>query len=145
MITEDTRILLSDPGSIDLVVSYLTVIERYDVGSLRRMLHRDVVLTHANYPSVTGRDIAVDMIEGYLRIIDGVEFEVITVLGSENVIFIEKVNVATTRRMTLARVRVVTILEYDNSKLITSIRIYGDTADLFRAFSADPAKDGVPP
>ncbi len=145
MIMGEARIMLEDPKAMDLVVAYLSVIEKYDIGSLRRMLHRDVELAHANYPQVRGRDIVVDIIEGYLKIIDGVEFEVKMVLGVERTLVIEKVNVATTRRMGLARVRVVTILEHDEDGLITTARIYGDTADLFRAFSMEQPKSSLTP
>lgn len=145
MITTNMKSSLDDPDCMGIVVAYLTAIENHDIGALRRMLHRDVELTHANYPTVAGRDIAVDMIESYLNIIDAVEFEVLTVVGVNRMLIIEKVNLAKTRRMGVARVRVVTILEHDGQGQITSVRIYGDTADLFRAFLVEKSEGIAPP
>jgi limonene-1,2-epoxide hydrolase len=131
MITENARVLVRDPRTVDVARAYLAAIEAQDVHALKRIVGRDVVLTHANYPPVSGRDEAIDMIEGYLEIIEGVEFEVQTLLGDENIVLIEKVNVAQTSDGAVARIRVATILEVDADDRISAIRIYADTADLF--------------
>jgi limonene-1,2-epoxide hydrolase len=131
MIVENARILVRDPRTVDVARAYLAAIEARDIHALRGLVGREVVLTHANYPPVTGRDEAIDMIEAYLEIIEDVEFEVLTLLGDENIVLIEKVNVAETSDGAGARIRVATILETDADGRISSIRIYADTADLF--------------
>lgn len=132
MITDNMRNLLGDSRGLNFVKAYLHAIETQDLGALKGQLAPDVELIHANYPSVTGRDAAAEMIRGYLAIVKGVEFEVCTVMGNEGCYAIEKVNVAAAPSGAIARIRVVTILEVGEADLLKSVRIYADTADLFR-------------
>ena len=130
MITDNTRILIADPRGHQIARQYLQSIEAQNLGALKRMMSPDVELVHTNY--VQGREAAAEMIRGYLAIVAGVEFEVRTLMGDEGCYAIEKVNVAVVRNGATARVRVVTVLEIGNDTLLTSIRIYADTSELFR-------------
>lgn len=132
MIFDEMRNLLAEPRGLDLVKAYLHSIETHDVAALKRLMSPDIELTHANYPPVHGRSAASEMITGYLRIVDGVEFEIRTVMGDHGCYAVEKVNVAAAPNGTKARIRVVTILEVGEDGLLTSVRVYADTADLFR-------------
>lgn len=136
MITEKMRVLSSSPRGVDIAKAYLRTIEDDDVAGLERLMRPDVRLKHANYPTVQGRDEALALIAGYRRIVGGVEFEVRTLLGTEGVIAIEKVNVAKLERGALARIPGVTILEFGDDALISWIRVYADIADLFRKIEA---------
>jgi limonene-1,2-epoxide hydrolase len=126
------RVLLAEPRGMEVVRSYLQAIETQDLAALKRLMSPDLELIHANYPAVRGRDAATEMIRGYLAIVDGVEFEIRTVMGDKGCYAIEKVNVAAAPSGSKARIRVVTILEAGEDGLLTSIRIYADTTDLFR-------------
>jgi limonene-1,2-epoxide hydrolase len=132
MITENMRNLLGDPQGLDVIRAYLHAIETQDIGALKRLMAPDIELIHANYPPVHGRNNAADMIKGYLSIVKGVEFEVRTVFGDKGCYAVEKVNVARAPNATTARIRVVTILDVGDDNLLGSVRIYADTADLFR-------------
>jgi limonene-1,2-epoxide hydrolase len=132
MITDNMRVLLADPRGMEVVNSYLHAIETQNLAALRLLMSPDLELIHANYPAVRGRDAAAEMISGYLAIVAGVEFEIRAVMGDQGCYAIEKVNVAAGPTGSKARIRVVTVLEAGEDGLLTSIRIYADTADLFR-------------
>lgn len=137
MITDNMRNLLTDPGGEGVARRYLHSIETQDMTALKRLMAPNVELVHANYPPVHGREAAAEMIRGYLAIVAGVEFEVRTLMGDAGCFAIEKVNVAAAPSGSKARIRVVTMLDVGSDGLLTSIRIYADTADLFRKL--DPA------
>lgn len=142
MNTDNMRNLLADPKGMDVVQRYLHAIEVQDLAALKRQMSPDVELIHANYPPVHGREAAAEMIRGYLGIVAGVEFEVRTLMGSDGCYAIEKINVAAAPNGAIARIRVVTMLDVGPDDLVTSIRVYADTADLFRKLdqSAEQAR-----
>lgn len=143
MNTDGMRLLIDNPRGLRITSAYLQAIERQDLSALSQLMAPLVVLTHGNYPSVRGRDEAVDMIRGYLAIVEGVEFDVEMILGTDSVCVIEKVNVAEAPNGSTARIRTATFLEVGEDDLLTSVRIYADTTDLFRkldkARPANPA------
>lgn len=132
MVTDGMRLLIDGPRGLRIANAYLQAIERQDLSALKRLMAAGVTLTHGNYPSVRGRDEAVDMIRGYLAIVEGVEFDVDLIIGAGNVYVIEKVNVAAAPNGSTARIRTATFLEVGDDELLTSVRIYADTTDLFR-------------
>lgn len=138
MDTDKMRNLLTDQRGLDVIQAYLHAIETQDLGALKRSMSSDVELIHANYPPVYGRQAAAEMIRGYLAIVDGVEFEVRTAWGGEGCYVIEKVNVAAAPSGSTARIRVVTVLEVGEDGLLTSVRVYADTTDLFRKLDLVP-------
>lgn len=131
MKTENARVMVDDPQGLALVKSYLASIEAQDLGGLMRLLAPDVELVHDHRPVVGGRREVIDMIDGYLRLFDGVEFDVRTVLGSDGIYFVEKLNLTRALRGARVDIRAVTVLETNDDGLLKSIRFYAETTELY--------------
>lgn len=138
MIIENMRDFLRDEAGFAIIRAYLIAIEKGDVAAMKRMVHPDVELIHANYPPVYGRHEAVAMIMGYLDIVDSVEFDLKSIFGADNTYVVEKVNVAVRPQGTV-NVRTTTFLSVDEDGLLDSVRIYADTSALFRQAGSEMA------
>lgn len=132
MITDDTRIVSGSSRSIDVARAYLSAIEADDIGELKRMMHPNVRGMHANYPDMQGRDEVASLIQGYRRMVRAVDFEVRTIFGGENIVAIEKVNVAQLDKGVSARIPVMTVLEFDGDERLVFVRVYADVTELYR-------------
>ena len=110
---------------------YLAVLDAKDIDAYADFLAPTVELIMNNAEPVTGRDAVVTGLGEYWKSFGTLEHEPLTILGSPRAFVLEALNHYTTLDGRAVTLRAVAFTDRDDDGLVTSVRLYTDTAPLF--------------
>ncbi len=131
MITENLRVNQLSASAYEDYLRYLTALDAKDIESYATYLSNGVSITFGNSPAVSGKDAVVGMLRGYWQSFASIEHDLLNIYGSDDSYVLEAFNHYERHDGKKVTVRAVAFTDKDESGLVCSIRVFGDTSALF--------------
>ena len=131
MITKNLRINQLSRAGYDWYLAYLGAMDRRDVAAYVAFVADGCELRFNNSPPIVGKNAIRDMLSNYWRSFAEIEHDLHNIYGTDRAFMLEAANHYLRhdgRRVSLAAVA---LTDRDDHGLVTSVRLYTDTAPLF--------------
>jgi SnoaL-like domain len=131
--TDSLRINQLSEQTFGWYLDYLTVLDAKDVESYVQLLSHDVELVIGNADPVVGREAVRAMLANYWQSFAEIEHDLRNVLGDDTNFVLEADNHYVTLDGRRVTVRAVAFTDRGPDGLVRSVRLHGDTTELFNA------------
>jgi ketosteroid isomerase-like protein len=132
MKTENLRINQLSSEGYKWYLSYLKVLDRKDVKGYGAFLSEDCLLQSNNNPPAQGKATILDYLSQYWKSFGSLEHDLLNIYGSDSNFVLEALNLYTRLDGEPISIRAVAFTDRNALGLVTSVRFYTDTSELFK-------------
>lgn len=131
MITSNLRTNQLSQPAFDAYLSYLKALDAKDIDAYATYLAEDVSIQFGNAPAVEGKAAVVEMLSGYWQSFKSIEHDLVNIYGTDDTYVLEALNHYERHDGQMVTIRAVAFTDKNEEGLVTSVRILGDTSQLF--------------
>ena len=131
MRTHQLRINQLSPETYQWYLTYLEAIDTRSVDAYSRFLAEDCVMQSNNNPPVPGKAAIVQFLADYWKTFASLEHDLLNIYGSDSCFVLEALNHYTRSDREAVTLRAVAFTDRSPIGLVTSVRFYTDTTELF--------------
>ena len=112
-------------------LDYLEAIDTRNVEKYATFLANDCEMQTNNFPVVAGKTAIIEGLTQYWQSFASVEHDLLNIYGTDNAFMLEALNHYLRHDGKSVTLRAVAMTDRDSSGLVTSVRLYTDTSQLF--------------
>ncbi|MGL5871829.1 MAG: nuclear transport factor 2 family protein [Xenococcaceae cyanobacterium] len=131
MKTDRLRINQLSPDTYKWYLSYLKAIDTGDVDAYSHFLAENCVMQSNNNPPVRGKEAIVQFLADYWKTFVSLEHDLLNIYGSDRYFVLEALNHYKRHDSKTVTIKAVAFTDRDETGLVTSVRFYTDTTELF--------------
>ena len=131
--TNNLRTNQLTPAATEWYLSYLAALDAKDVQSYGAFLADDCAMQFNNAPAVSGKAAVLDALAQYWATFGTLEHDLLNIYGTDGAFALEARNLYTRQDGKTAVLNAVAFTDRNAQGLVTSFRLYTDTAPLFDA------------
>jgi ketosteroid isomerase-like protein len=131
MKTDQLRINQLSPVAYEWYLSYLDVLDQKDIEGYGAFLGEDCVMQSNNNPSVQGKAVILQYLAKYWSSFGSLTHDLLNIYGSDSAFVLEALNHYQRQDGKAVTLRAVAFTDRNPAGLVTSVRFYTDTTELF--------------
>jgi ketosteroid isomerase-like protein len=131
MKTDNLRINQLSPEAYEWYLSYLKVLDDKDVEGYGAFLSEDCVMQSNNNPPVKGKIAILKYLSEYWSTFGSLMHDLLNIYGSDSAFVLEALNHYQRKDGKTATLRAVAFTDRNEAGLVSSVRFYTDTTELF--------------
>jgi ketosteroid isomerase-like protein len=131
MKTDQLRINQLSPVAYEWYLSYLDVLDQKNVEGYGAFLSEDCVMQSNNNPPVQGKAVILQYLAEYWSSFGSLTHDLLNIYGSDSAFMLEALNHYQRQDGKAVTLRAVAFTDRNPSGLVTSVRFYTDTTELF--------------